>query len=120
MFTCNICLKEFSTMKSLGGHISSHNRGDSYRNGRQKTIKKLASHCCQYCKQEFETGQKLGCHTVFCKLNPNRNDTVNKIRIAMTGSKHSDETKLKISSSLKGHTGGYRRGIGREIGRAHV
>lgn len=37
------------------------------------------TYICKYCGKEFETSQKLGGHVSKCKLNPNYNNTLNKI-----------------------------------------
>jgi 5-methylcytosine-specific restriction endonuclease McrA len=81
MYKCKICEKEFETKQQLGGHCSSHNRGESYKEKRRKKSakhyirkknSKLEIHICQYCGKKFKTGVALGGHTVYCKENPNK------------------------------------------------
>lgn len=38
----------------------------------------MSDHVCKYCGKNFKSGQSLGAHTVLCKLNPNRNNTIKK------------------------------------------
>lgn len=37
---------------------------------------------CKYCGEEFESKTKLGGHTTYCKLNPNRNKNLKKLIIS--------------------------------------
>ena len=50
MLKCE-CGKEFETYRQLNGHKSTHNRGDSYRNGRKKNI---GTYTCVQCGAESE------------------------------------------------------------------
>jgi C2H2-type zinc finger len=98
MFECKTCGKMFNSRHSLGGHASSHNRGESFKVGRKKDrIKK--KHICKYCENEFETGWKLGGHQSHCKLNPNKEDTRKKISTSNKGKRHTEESKKKLSLS---------------------
>lgn len=51
------------------------------------------SHICKYCGIEFPTNQKLGGHVVFCKKNPNYQNTKEKIKF--TKSQKIKKYKLK-------------------------
>jgi len=108
MFKCKICNLEFPSKQKLGGHVSSHNRGQEYKLKREtlksaerkrKSLEKIKT--CIYCKKDFETGLKLGGHVITCESNPTRNQTINRIRNSNTGKKTSEEAKEKISSSMK-------------------
>jgi hypothetical protein len=99
-FRCDKCDKIFYSKESFGGHIGSHNRGDSYKNGRKKEkIIILKNYICKHCGNLFENGFKLGGHQNFCKLNPLRENTINKIKFSMTGKELKKESKEKISLS---------------------
>lgn len=98
MFECKICAKKFKSSQSLGGHISSHNRGESFKIGRKKE-RLEKKHICKYCETKFENGVKLGGHQVHCKFNPKREETLKKISDSSKGRKLSDETKKTISLS---------------------
>ena len=98
MFECRTCSKVFNSRHSLGGHIGSHNRGESFKVGRKKErIEK--KHICKYCKKEFENGWKLGGHSVYCDLNPSKEETRKKTSISNKGKCHTPESKKKLSLS---------------------
>jgi very-short-patch-repair endonuclease len=108
MFKCKICNLEFPSKQKLGGHVSSHNRGEEYRSKREtrksaerkrKSLEKIKT--CIYCKKDFETGSKLGGHIITCEFNPTRSQTIDKIRNSNKGKKTSEESKEKISNSMK-------------------
>jgi len=111
VFKCNECGKEFKSGKSLGGHISSHNRGESYKLKRQslnslsrrnKAKEKVKK--CKFCGDEFigeNNGLKLGGHIVMCKRNPKSKATRKKISDKKVGKTHSQEFKDKISEGMK-------------------
>lgn len=103
MFICKYCGKEFETKQKLGGHVSSHFRGDEYSKKRKKKIekKKGENNICCFCGEKIENGLKLGAHITNCKLNPNRNNIINKIIESRKNYKITDETKNKISESMK-------------------
>lgn len=58
-------------------------------------------HICKYCGKEFETGQKLGGHSIRCELNPNKdkNEQANKsanrnIKNSLKFIKYNDNTNV--------------------------
>lgn len=99
MQICPICLKEFDNPKKFGGHLSSHHRGEKYKINRKRFIKN-ENHECNYCHEKFRSGQSLGAHKPLCKLNPNRSNNIEKIRISSLGRITSQETKDKLSKSM--------------------
>ena len=97
-FKCGKCGKVFKTKESLGGHSSSHNRGDSYKEGRKKEkLIVLKNYICKYCGILFENGFKLGGHQNFCKLNPLRENTIDKIKSSSIGKELNEIARKKIS-----------------------
>lgn len=109
MYKCKICDKEFTTKQKLGGHTSSHNRGETYKSSRSKTgenerRRKRAElgdkRSCKFCEKEFRA-KSIGGHVCKCKLNPNSISTAKKIAAARVGSKMSSEAINKISASMK-------------------
>lgn len=58
------------------------------------------SHVCKYCNKNFETGPKLGGHSVFCKKNPKRDQNRNSVSETSKGKIMSKEARIKISKSL--------------------
>ena len=100
LFKCKKCERSFKTKESLGGHSSSHNRGDSYREGRKKEkLIILKNYICRHCGDLFENGFKLGGHQNLCKLNPLRENTINKIKSSSKGKQLKETTKEKISAA---------------------
>lgn len=63
----------------------------------------MKKYICEYCNNEFKSGQSLGGHKISCKHDPNfeekRLKRAKKISEFNTGKKLSDETKEKISKS---------------------
>lgn len=101
MYTCKICGKSFEKKQSYAGHVSSHNRGESYKKNRRKKPLKENSHKCKYCEKEYESGIALGGHTGSCIKNPTRHIKIEKTNKNFLGKKHSKETKKKMSKSMK-------------------
>lgn len=54
---------------------------------------------CKYCDYENENSQKVGGHIASYKENPNYQSRIDKLIIASSGRKLSDDTKSKISAS---------------------
>lgn len=110
MYKCGICDKEFENAQKLGGHSSSHNRGEVYSKKRrskpedfyiQRDIKKnLKKSICKYCQSEFDK-KSIGAHVILCKENPNRESNIKKMSQSLVGKKMTDATKEKISNSMK-------------------
>lgn len=120
MFNCKICNKEFATNRALRGHLSSHSRGEYYRESR-KTEKSILRNSvkeprdkitkikevqikifkCKFCEKILDKGNQVGIHTVHCHLNPKSKMTKEKIRNSSIGRKHSDATKKKLSDIAK-------------------
>lgn len=108
MYRCEKCNKDFEKRKAYIGHCSSHNRGESYKLGREKTgirklrleKQKLLYSTCKYCFNDFDKN-KIGAHTTNCELNPSRLDRLAKIKKSSIGKKHSKETIEKLSLSMK-------------------
>lgn len=104
---CSICGKEFDSPLSLGGHISSHNRGESYKKKREtqrSRDKRKNLHFpkkCKFCNLEFENGFSLGGHLISCGLNPNSKETYLRISEKAKGRILSESHKKAISASMK-------------------
>jgi len=101
MYTCIECNKSFENRRAYAGHMSSHNRGKSYKKGRKKKIKENKSHLCKYCGKEFKSGISLGGHTGSCEKNPTRHIKISKTNQNWKGKSLSEDTKKKISESMK-------------------
>lgn len=109
---CKICEKEFSTERSLSGHMSSHNRGESYRekrkterseSRRRKSLEKIKF--CTFCGKSFENGLALGGHLNTCQDNPKSEIVKENLSKSLTGKSMSECSKKKISESMiKAHS----------------
>ena len=88
MYECSICKKMFENIRKLNGHKSSHQsnrRGKSKKNEGKITsydirLLRKDKHDCKFCGLEFETGQKLGGHAVYCKSRPDISTIQEKTR----------------------------------------
>lgn len=107
MFKCDKCEKEFKTKHSLGGHMSSHNRGENYAKARETASSKkrkernCGQHDCKFCGKSFKTGPSLGAHTTSCRVNPNYFETLAKRNLSRKGKTLSDSHKIAISEAMK-------------------
>jgi len=120
MFKCDICGRDFNSKHSLGGHMSSHNRGEKYSKLRETISSKkrkersLGPHDCKFCGKNFKSGPSLGAHTVSCKSNPNYFELLDKRNSSKKGRALSDSHKIAISESMKSaHNEGRAWNIGR-------
>jgi signal peptidase I len=77
------------------------NLTSSEKNNIERDFKIKHLNIDNYCKKDFETGLKLGGHMITCESNPTRNQTIDKIRNSNKGKKTSEESKEKISNSMK-------------------
>lgn len=108
MYKCEKCNKAFEKRMAYIGHCSSHNRGESYKKGREKTGTRrkrlenqlLSYSVCKYCSNHFEKN-KIGAHTINCELNPSRSQMIEKIRLRSKGRMHSQKSKELLSESMK-------------------
>lgn len=108
MYKCEKCDKIFEKRKAYIGHCSSHNRGESYKKGREKTgtrRKRLERQAmpysvCKYCLGHFDKN-KIGAHTINCVLNPSRSEIIEKRTLRSKGRTHSERTKAVLSESMK-------------------
>jgi very-short-patch-repair endonuclease len=123
MYKCKICDKEFESSQKLGGHASSHKRGEEYSKKRRSKpdifyeemeAKKIAKFStCKYCEAEFDK-KSIGAHVILCKKNPSREINIRSISAKMLGKSVAEETKEKISNSMKiSHSLGNAWNIGR-------
>lgn len=111
MYKCKICDKQYKTRQSLGGHVSSHYRGDNYKLSREtekskirKAESKIKVKFCKFCNKEFSNGLKLGGHLIQCSKNPDGGKNLANIKEGQKkrrGIKLDKETKDKISESMK-------------------
>lgn len=115
---CKICGKNFESERSLSGHMSSHNRGESYRekrkterseNRRRRSIEKIK--ICIFCEKSFESGFALGGHMVKCKKNPNYEKIQNNISKSLTGKIQTKERrdlhKISMRKAVENHPESY-------------
>lgn len=123
MYKCKTCGKDFESRQKLGGHSSSHKRGLEYSKKRRSKsddfykemeAKKTAKFSkCKYCEFEFDK-KSIGAHIILCKKNPDREINIKNISTGMRGKKLKEETKEKISNSMKmAHSSGNAWNIGR-------
>jgi hypothetical protein len=100
-------LLNFDVPKSLMNKeyefLSKQNEEDKKKEIEKKSIKK-----CKYCEKEYKNGQSKAGHQTFCKMNPNRDLTGNKISDSNRGRKHTEETKKIISEKLSNNNKGGR------------
>lgn len=102
MYICKICNKEFEKKQAYAAHVGSHNRGESYKKNRRKNpIKNKDLHECKYCGEKYDSGVALGGHTGSCIKNPTRHIKAEKTKDSFKGKKHSNESKRKMSASMK-------------------
>lgn len=72
VFSCKTCNKEFASFQALGGHRASHKKprinfldgksAEEFVGDRDMAVKKMKTHECSICGQEFPIGQALGGH----------------------------------------------------------
>lgn len=109
---CKICGKSFESGRSLAGHMSSHKRGESYREKRKtersesRRIRSLEKvKICYYCGKEFVSGVSLGGHINTCKVNPDSIKTRKSLSKSLKGKLLNTDTRNKISESMiKAHS----------------
>lgn len=95
------CGKVFNRKESLGGHKSHCILNPNYEQNKQINFEVLSKRnkekfCCPFCKKEWETQKRsFSFHLNRCKENPNRKQH------NWEGVKHSEESKKKISESMK-------------------
>jgi len=108
MFSCPTCNKPFPTKQSLGGHMSSHNRGVIYKAKRRNRLEDLnltiSDYSCEFCGKKHGTGKQLGGHMTYCMKNPKSEETVKKSGKGFLGRHHTPETLEILRKS-----GGYRK-----------
>jgi very-short-patch-repair endonuclease len=109
MYKCKICDREFDSKQKLGGHSSSHNRGEQYKKSRQingisekrrNRIKLGDARDCKFCGKIF-TPKSIGGHISRCKSNPNYDTTITNTSQSKRGSQLTSEQKKSISESMK-------------------
>jgi hypothetical protein len=61
---------------------------------------KPSKYFCKFCNSSWPTSIARNGHQIKCRLNPKREETIEKIRQSHLGLKHSAETKNKISSGM--------------------
>lgn len=83
IWKCTICNKIFNTRADLFFHRKQH------------------GHICQYCKERFESGRKLGSHIRHCKLNPKYEEFKKQAISALSKTSISIKHRQKISESMK-------------------
>jgi very-short-patch-repair endonuclease len=88
---CRSCNFETNSRSSFRGHIRKTEHKDSL----------LKPWKCKFCEIEIEEKTKRGIHTVLCKLNPNRKETIKKQHETKSKTPMSEKTKKKISESRK-------------------
>lgn len=56
---------------------------------------------CKFCGIELPSNRSAGGHVVWCKSNPNVNNTKNKLKLTQTGKKHTADTRRRMSENKK-------------------
>jgi very-short-patch-repair endonuclease len=111
---CSNCNKEFQTRIRMGDIIrnmcnrkycltcSPFGKHNTKRIGfvSKKEKAKIVKSLCPYCGTSEFSSLALGGHVVWCEQNPNRQQTIKKIKISNTGKSVSDATREKIRKSL--------------------
>lgn len=92
IWQCSICNKEFKSRRILGKHKKEHYQNEN-NNSKYVTYHPIINAKCKFCNKVCKTKSSLIKHENYCNLNPNH-----KIYF---GHKQSEETKEKISKSLK-------------------
>lgn len=119
MLKCDKCDKEFESARSLAGHKSSHSVRSKNGEGRRFTGKLVEFRYCRYCSKEFPRSEdgsfrSVSGHVTTCHLNPNRQSTIDKMSIASSLKRHSEDSRNKISEAMKlAHAEGRAWNIGR-------
>ena len=93
MYHCEKCNRDFEKRKAYIGHCRSHNIKN------KEKIKQ--EHICKFCKKSYESGMRLGGHIISCKLNPNSQNTRNKMALSRVGKNLSESHKKNVSISMK-------------------
>lgn len=82
-YYCQTCNQQFDSFSKFRKHNETH------------------PHICKYCREEFETGRKLGNHVANCKFNPNYEQNLKrkkqKLKQIKTGSHHTQQAKQLMS-----------------------
>ena len=75
-WTCKICNRIFNKRRALAGHGRSHSTKTFKSRAKTQNVslrqRRSELHDCRFCGKIYETGQKLGGHSISCKENPNR------------------------------------------------
>lgn len=123
MYTCKDCGKEYENKMSYIGHCSSHSKKprtsgkkrskpESFYIEKESKQNSLMSKC-KFCNKEFKKNN-IGIHTVLCIDNPNRKETLDKIKKARFGRIPDDKSKENISNGMKkAHSEGRAWNIGK-------
>ena len=93
---CPICDRFF---KNKG--FAEHKRHCEKRNGVWTDDKVLGPYYCKFCNSEWPSRDARNGHQIKCKLNPDREKCIANISKSCIGRKMSEETKAKISTSMK-------------------
>lgn len=100
---CKICEKCFSTKVGLMGHSRIHSQKEKKQKEIKLTPRKLRSMMvlrdCKFCGKEFGS-RSIGAHTVMCKLNPKREETIRKTSKLRTGRELTECHKIKLSKAI--------------------
>ena len=91
---CPVCKKVLHAGSVFDDHVKTHDE-------KTKIVKEdnnKKEYICQYCGRKWIGWRAYAGHIIKCKLNPERQACIEKIRKSHTGLKHSKETIEKISS----------------------
>jgi hypothetical protein len=96
---CNFCEKIVYYRKNCRSEEQTENC--CYMHPKPPPTKLPDKTICEYCGEEWPDGRSLGGHLVNCDKNPKKDERNEKIAETRTGQKHDEETKAKISESVK-------------------
>lgn len=101
---CQIC-GNFFHKSGIANHIKACNEREGDWETKKiyyETISQDKIYECEFCGRSFEHNYRArNAHQMKCKLNPNREDIIEKIRETCTGQKTPTIVRKKISESMK-------------------
>lgn len=98
-YPCTRCNDgRYYTLKGLKSHVR-YRHNPSFKKKPKKTIPNF--YICKYCGKIYRKKESIGAHIILCSKNPEIQIHLNNLKRSKIGSRHSVETKRKISESVK-------------------